>query len=145
MARQNAPNNPPKVAPPNSFRQAITQNYKSTMLAPVGLAAQVKAAEHGQIIVNLGELATVGIACAATAEWNHTRSANLVWTWRIVELLGGGVVLAYNGTRNTLGRIALGVFTGGLAETLIDSTPGLTGAPVVTPPQDATITWSERR
>lgn len=145
MARQSNQPNPPKVAAPNSFRQAITQNYKSTMLAPVGSAATEKAAEHGQIIVNLGELATVGLTCAAVAEWNHTRSANLVWTWRIVELLGGGVVLAYNGTRNTLGRIALGVFTGGLAETIIDSTPGLTGAPVRTPPRQATITWTERR
>lgn len=112
------------------------------MLAPISQASKEKAAEHGMVIVNLGELATVGITSAAVAEWNHTRQASQVWTWRFVELLGGGVVLAYNGTRNTLGRIGLGVFTGGLAETLIDSTPGLTGARV-SPAWEVPVTYFE--
>lgn len=52
--------------------------------------------------------------------------------------------MAYNGTRNTLGRIGLGVFAGALSETLVDSTPGLTGQAVSGPPADAVIEWNPK-
>lgn len=116
--------------------------YTGAFSAPLVGASVEKAQEHARLVINLGELATVALTAGATAEINHTRSASDVWIWRIVELGTSGLVMGYNGTRNTLGRIGLGVFAGALAETLIDSTPGLTGARV-SAPWDAQVTYDE--
>ena len=132
--------NPPEHT---TFRHAVGSGYKSTMLSPVSQRATEKAQEHGEVILNLGELTTVSLTAGITAEVNHTRKASNVWLWRMMELGGGGVVLGFNGTRNTLGRLGLGVFVGALTETLVDSTPGLTGQAVRHPPKDAVVYYKE--
>lgn len=114
-------------------------DYRQSFGTPITQQTQAKAREHAQMVVNIGELATVALSAGATAEINHTRKASSIWAWRIVELGTSGLVMSYNGTRNTLGRIGMGVFAGALAETLIDSTPGLTGQAVRNPPVDAQI------
>ena len=120
------------------------ESYQSSFTPPLIGQAGVKGAEHAQLVINLAELGTVALTAGVTAEINHTRQAQDVWTWRVVELGTSGLVMAYNGTRNTLGRIGLGVFAGALAETLIDSTPGLTGQAVSSPPADAVIHWNPK-
>jgi hypothetical protein len=128
-------------------KQAATPKatYQSNFQAPLAQQIGAKGAEHATLVINLAELGTVALTAGITAEINHTRQASNVWTWRVVELGTSGLVMAYNGTRNTLGRIGLGVFAGALAETLVDSTPGLTGSAVPNPPRDALITWTPER
>ena len=126
--------------PPQTLRDTKAQSvtaYRGTLAQPLVEQAGVKGAEHAQAALNLLELATVGLGAVVTAEVNHTRSAQTVWTWRVVEMISTVPVLAFNGHRNTLGRLAMGVFLGALVESLVDSTPGLTGWAVL-PPDDHT-------
>ena len=129
-----------KAKSPMSYKGS----YQSSFQAPLSAHAGTKGQEHAQLVINLAELGTVALTAGLTAEINHTRQAQDVWTWRVVESGTSGLVMAYNGTRNTLGRIGLGVFAGALAETLIDSTPGLTGQAVSSPPADAVIHWNPK-
>jgi len=129
------PNPPPPLS--RQAKGAYAQQFSQPI---VGKVAE-KGAEHATIIVNLAELATIGGAALVTAEVNHTRPATNIWVWRIVEMLSSLPVLAYNGHKNTLGRIALGVFIGAAVESLVDSTPGLTGGVVWTPPADQQIRY----
>ena len=130
------------MAAPKTLKEQTTANYKKSFTEPLAKQSAVKGAEHATVTLNLLELATVGFGAAVTAEVNHTRPANHVWTWRVVEMIASLPVLAYNGHKNTLGRLALGVFVGAVVESLIDSTPGLTGWDVL-PPDDSTIYYEE--
>lgn len=126
------------------FKSRSKTGYSQALSNPLLSQAEVKGKEHAQVILNLGELATIGIGALVTAEVNHTRSAQTVWTWRVVEMLASLPVLAYSGHKDTLGRLALGVFIGAAVEGLVDSTPGLTGWDVL-PPEDSRITYHATR
>lgn len=116
------------------FRAAYTKPFAPALANRVGK----KGKEHAQIILNVSELATVGIGALLTAEVNHTRPANHVWGWRIGEMVASLPVLAYTQQNTALGRLALGVFLGAAVESLIDSTGGLTGWAAL-PPTDSVI------
>ncbi len=128
--------------PPASFSDASKSAFKQSYTTPLVQQMGAKGAEHATVTLNLLEMATVGFGAVVTAEVNHTRPANNVWTWRVVEMVASVPVLAYNGHKNTLGRLALGVFVGALVESVIDSSPGLTGWDVL-PPDDSTIYYEE--
>jgi len=124
----------------SQFKQSASSGYKSQLTSPLLGAVSSKGAEHATVILNLSTMATIAIGAVVTAEVNHTRPKNSVWTWRVVEMISSLPVLAYNGHQNTLGRLALGVFLGSLIESFVDSTPGLTGA-VVPVPADSQVIW----
>lgn len=126
------------------FKSASQASYAKSLFSPLATQAGAKGKEHAAIILNLGELATISVTAAVTAEVNHTRSASDIWIWRIVELGVSGLVMGYNGTHNTLGRIGAGVFAGALAETLVDSTPGRTGYIASAPLPDHVIRFTPR-
>ena len=127
---------------PKTLKEQTTANYKKSYTTPLVEQSKTKGEEHAKVTLNLLELATVGLGAVVTAEVNHTRPANNVWTWRVVEMIASLPVLAYNGHKDTLGRLALGVFIGAAVESIIDSTPGLTGWDVL-PPDDSTIYYEE--
>lgn len=118
----------------------LSSSYTGHFVPTFSSRASEKGQEHAQAVVNLAELATVGIGALATAEVNHTRPSSSVWGWRIAELVSSLPVLAFTGQNSTLGRLALGVFLGAAVETLIDSTPGLTGWEVL-PPTDSQVRY----
>lgn len=133
----------PDTKSKGSFRSALTKSYAGEFKNPLTQRVQEHGQQHVQAILNLGELATVGIGAIATAEINHTRASNQVWGWRMAEFLSSIPVLIYTKQSTVLGRIALGVFLGAAVETLVDSTPGVTGWASM-PPTDSIIRISRK-